>query len=414
LAEELTAETGPVVRPRLSGALTVLILISSSHAVIHAYSTLMPWVFPLALTDLHFSVAALGAMVGVSSLAGGLLQLGAGALTRTMRRHSLIGWGAILMGISGAATAAAANFTQFFAANLARNIATSTQHPVGNSLLSDLYSRSRRGMAISGHIAGGNVGTLLITPVAAFLVVAWGWRPVVLLLSVPAILAGIAILASITESARAPSGRSPLRDILAGVSYVRSSRNLLLIFAASLVGAGGRGLGVVIVMVPLYLKRKLHVDDPYATVLYTILLVGSVIGPLAGGQVSDRVGRRRVLLVAYLLSAISTVGLLAAPAQGIWLPLALAAMGLVVYAESPLLQTFLADEAPAERRDAIFSLYFAVVFGIGALWAAGAGIALEYLGYATVFLGMALTYIAAGILVWATREAAAGPASMGR
>jgi predicted MFS family arabinose efflux permease len=407
LADELPISTGSLVRARLGGPVAVLILISGSHAVIHAYSTLMPWVYPLALVDLNFSVTALGVMVGISSLAGGLLQLGAGGLTRIVRRHTLIGWGAVLMGISGVAAAAASDFAQFFAANVFRSVVTSTQHPLGNSLLSDLYSRSRRGMAIAGHIAGGNVGTVLLTPAAAFLVVAWGWRRAVLLLTVPAIIAGIAILVSIKESPKPDSGRSPFRDMLAGVSAVRSSRNLVLIFAASLVAAGGRGLGVVILVVPLFLKRQLHLQDPYATVLYSLLLLGSVIGPLMAGRISDRMGRRRpVLLAAYGLSAVSTVGLLAAPASGIWLPLVLAALGLVVYAESPLLQTFMADEAPVAQRDAIFSLYFAVAFGIGAIWAAAVGVALEHLGYTTVLLIMAITYLAAGACVWATRETA--------
>jgi len=70
------------------------VLIAGSHAVIHGYSTLMPLVYPHALTDLHFSLTALGIMVAVANLAGGFLQLGGGALTRVVRRHVVLGWGA--------------------------------------------------------------------------------------------------------------------------------------------------------------------------------------------------------------------------------------------------------------------------------------------------------------------------------
>jgi MFS family permease len=75
-------------------------------------------------------------------------------------------------------------------------------------------------------------------------------------------------------------------------------------------------------------------------------------------------------------------------------------MGLIVYLESPLLQAFLADEAPAGERDAIFSLYFAVAFGIGALWAAAVGALLGRLGFVTVFGIMAITYLLAAVCVW--------------
>jgi len=105
---------------------------------------------------------------------------------------------------------------------------------------------------------------------------------------------------------------------------------------------------------------------------------------------------------------------LVVPARGPWLALALAAMGLVVYVESPILQAFLADEAPMTQRDAIFSLYFAVAFGVGALWAAGVGAAIGRLGFGFVFVMMAATYLVAGACVLGMREGAPAPAPVRR
>ncbi|HYM51217.1 MAG TPA: MFS transporter [Candidatus Limnocylindrales bacterium] len=386
----------------------MLLVISGCHAMVHAYSTLMPWVYPVALSELHFSVVALGIMVGVSSLAGGFLQLGAGALTRYVRRHTVIGWGAILMGGCGIVTATATTFGQFFLGNLGRSVVSSTQHPLGNSLLSDIYDRSRRGMAIAGHVVGGNLGTVVLTPAGALLVGVWGWRPTVLALTVPAVLAGLVLLLSVRERLAAPRETSAVRDLLVAGRLVLRDRNLAAVFAASLVAAGGRGLGVVILVIPLYLKRDLQLHDPYATGLYTILLVGSVVGPLIGGRLSDRAGRRPVLLLVFAASALSTAVLALSPAAGLLLPLSILAMGLVVYTESPLLQAALADAAPVAQRDAVFSLYFAVAFGVGALWAAGIGALLDRIGYSAVFAIMVLSYLLAGACVLGMREPARG------
>jgi MFS family permease len=275
---------------------------------------------------------------------------------------------------------------------------------VGNSLLSDLYAKARRGTAIAGHIAGGNVGTVVLTPAAAVLLNTLGWRTAVLVLSVPAMLAGLAVLGAIGERARAPRERTAVADILEGLRQVRRSRNLVLIFVTSLIGAGGRGLGVVTLVIPLYLKLHLHLSTGTVAKLYTLLLIGSVVGPTIAGPLSDRIGRRTLLLFAYPLSALTTLAVLLAPASGPWLAIALAAMGLIVYLESPMLQTFLADEAPSNERDAIFSLYFAVAFGIGALWAAGIGAALTSLGFTRVFALMAATYLIAASGVVLMRE----------
>jgi MFS family permease len=382
----------------------VLLLIGSSHAVIHAYSTLMPLVYPLALTDLHFSVFALGLMVATANLAGGFLQLGGGAVIRVIRRHTLLGLGAFGMAVAALISATSTSFLQFSAGNILQSVSTSPQHPIGNSLLSDVYAKAKRGTAIAGHIAGGNVGTVVLTPAAAILLNAFGWRTAVLLLTIPAMLAGVAVLGAIGERAGPRRERTAFADIQEGVRQVWRSRNLLLIFLTSLIGAGGRGLGVVTLVVPLYLKLHLHLSNGTVAQLYTLLLLGSVIGPTIAGPLSDRVGRRKLLLVAYPLSALTTLALLVAPASGPWLAVALAGMGLVVYLESPMLQTFLADEAPSMERDAIFSLYFAVAFGIGALWAAGIGAALGPLGFARVFAIMAATYLVAACCVLLMRE----------
>jgi MFS family permease len=382
----------------------VLLSISGTHAVIHAYSTLLPLIYPIALTELHFSVLALGIMVAVANLAGGFLQLGAGAVTRIMRRHTLIGIGALVMALAAVITAAATNFLQFAAGNVLRSIATSPQHPIGNSLLSDLYSRARHGMAISSHVAGGNVGTVVLTPLAAVLLNTLGWRTALILLLPAAILTGIVVLLAIGERARLLSERTAAGDMWEGARKVWRSRNLVLIFLASLIAAGGRGLGVVILVIPLYLKLHLHLSNAMVAELYLVLLIGSVVGPLVAGPLSDRIGRRTMLLIAYPLSALTTIAVLFAPVAGPWLAFALGAMGLIVYLESPLLQAYLADEAPAGERDAIFSLYFAVAFGIGALWAAGVGALLGRVGFVMVFSIMAMTYLLAAICVWLMRR----------
>jgi MFS family permease len=399
------ASVADAVRPKFGGPASVLVLVSGSHAVIHAYTAVMPLIYPLALVDLHFSLAALGLMVAVSNLVGGLLQLGAGALTRLTRRHTIIGWGAVVLGLSGIGTALAGNFTQFFAMNVVGRATGSGQHPLGNSLLADLYARSRRGMAIAAHVGGGNVGTLL-APAVGVLVVTWGWRRALLVLTIPAVLAGVAILVGMTEAPRPQRERTAFRDMLAALHLLRR-RNLALVFAAGVIGAGGRGLGIVALVVPLFLKQQLQLPTGEVNGLYGLVLVGSVIGTFAIGPISDWLGRRRTLLLSYGLSVPVTLALAGVHGSGAWLAVLMAGLGLIVYGESPLLQTFVADEAPGAERDALFSLYFAVAFGVGSLWAAGLGVALERFGYAPVFAVMTVSYVGAAVCIAFTRESGA-------
>jgi MFS family permease len=144
--------------------------------------------------------------------------------------------------------------------------------------------------------------------------------------------------------------------------------------------------------------------------MYTVLLIGSVPAPLAAGWLSDRIGRRPVIVVAYVLAAAGMALFVLAGdnALGIWS--AIVVMSIFAYVESPQLQAILADIAPPGIRDAAFSTYFTLAFGIGSLWTAVFGVILgaagDTAGLPIVFWIMAATFLAGGIAVLPIRTAA--------
>jgi len=79
-------------------------------------------------------------------------------------------------------------------------------------------------------------------------------------------------------------------------------------------------------------------------------------------------------------------------------------MGFAVYAESPLLQAYLADTASPEMRDSAFGLYFAVAFGIGSAWGALVGWLIDRFGFTAAFCVIAASYIVAGLLLLLIRQ----------
>jgi len=185
------------------------------------------------------------------------------------------------------------------------------------------------------------------------------------------------------------------------------SRTLAIIMLVSIIAAGGRGLGNVTTYVPLYLQNIRHFNSNTIGILFTLLLIGSVLGPLIGGRLSDVAGRRRLLLFFYGASAITTILFLyvAGPGMPVWLiPVALLLMGFAVYAESPLLQAYLADSAQPEIRDTSFGLYFALAFGVGSIWSGILGWMIDQFGFGAAFWTMAVSYILAGLLLLLIRK----------
>ena len=121
------------------------------------------------------------------------------ALTRVVSRRRLLGIGGILFGGGFAAQALATSFLTFAIPNVVSRIGGSPQHPVGNGLLAEQFPPERRGFAISAHIAGGNVGTVVVALIGVPLIAAVGWRGASIAFGLPAIAIAIAILLFVRE-----------------------------------------------------------------------------------------------------------------------------------------------------------------------------------------------------------------------
>ena len=398
--------TDPSTHPP-SGSGRALALLATSHAIVHAQSALLPLVYPYLIVQFALSPADIGLFIAVTTAVGGAMQISYGALTRYVARPVLLGTGQLIFGVGLMLGGLSRNLWQLLGAVSAARIGSSPQHPVGNALLSDLYPLERRGFAISAHISGGNVGTIAVPFIGLALLHSIGWQATLVVFGAPALVIGLVILLSVHEDHRAyartarASGslRSQFREVL-GRSDLRA------ILGASMVAAGGRGLDIVAPFMLLYLRGPLGFSETTTALLYALLLVGAVVGPLLAGWLSDRYGRRRTLIVYYGLCAAGVLAFLASGSNlALLVPLMLP-FGTAVFSESPVLQAFLADRAVGPLRDVAFSVYFTAAFGIGAAWAFVIGQIVQHAGYPAAFTVMAASYLGAAFLVSLVR----GPA----
>jgi FSR family fosmidomycin resistance protein-like MFS transporter len=390
-----------------------LLSVSGAHAVIHAAAVLLPLVYPILHQTYGLSYTQIGLLITIPNLVGGLVQLAFGYLGRYLARKTMIGAGNMLVGLSLFLTGLASTFPGFLAWGLLRSLGGSPQHPVGSALLTDSFVRERRGFALAAHVAGGNVGTLLIPAIGGVLIAHFGWQPTLMLFALPGVVVGSLVVFLVREPMIVPQERvaealSPARPSDNTPLWLRllgplRHRAVLVIILASIIAAGGRGVGILTTYVPLYLSSNLRLAAPLVATLFTLLLIGSVIGPLLAGRGSDRLGRRPMLFLSYGCAALFTILL---PLVALWhLPLGVLVaviilLGLFAYAESPLLQAYLADNAPDQEKDAAFGWYFTLAFGLGSLWGAVLGILIDRTGFATAFWAMSGSYVLAALILF--------------
>ena len=376
-------------------------LLSVAHAINHAQAVVLPLIFLKIIDEYGVGVETIAFLAAIGAFTSGMVQLSYAGLTRVVSRRRLLGYGGILFGGGFALQAFATSFATFAIPNIASRIGGSPQHPVGNGLLAEQFPTERRGFAISAHIAGGNVGTVVVALIGVPLIAAVGWRGASIAFGLPAIAIAILILLFVRERGTDRAAALASGTVRSAFGRILHDRDLLWLYLTSALGGGGRGLGVVNLFALFYMTRVLHLDDGTSGFMYGALIVFSVPMPLVAGWLSDRIGRKPLIIGVYLGGAIGFVVFLAAGSSLIWLWTGIVLLGLFTFSESPQLQALLGDIAPPSIRDASYAFYFAMAFGVGSLWVILYGIVIDAFGEAQgvpiVFGLMAVTFVLAAL-----------------
>ncbi len=376
-------------------------LLSVAHAINHAQAVVLPLIFIKIIDEFGVGVETIAFLAAIGAFLAGMVQLSYAGLTRVVSRRRLLGYGGILFGGGFALTAFATSFVTYAIPNIASRIGGSPQHPVGNGLLAEQFPPERRGFAISAHIAGGNVGTVVVALIGVPLIAAVGWRGAAIVFGLPAIAVGILILLFVRERGTDRAAAVASGTVRSAFGRILHDRDLIWLYITSALGGGGRGLGVVNLFALFYMTRVLKLDDGTSGLMYGALIVFSVPMPIVAGWLSDRIGRKPLIIGVYLGGALGFIVFLAAGTSLLLLWVGIILMGLFTFSESPQLQALLGDIAPPSTRDASYALYFAMAFGVGSLWTILYGIVIETLGEAqgvpVVFVLMALTFVLAAL-----------------
>jgi MFS family permease len=189
----------------------------------------------------------------------------------------------------------------------------------------------RRGFASGLAVSGIGVGTLVMPPLASFLIDGWGWRQAYLILGllVAAVGGGLALLIENDPRDRGlgPDGDPPqvvassAKPDGASVREAVTSRRFAGLYAACLICA----FGVFVPFVHLVPYALDHgVPQSSAVLLLGAIGVGSTVGRFFLGGLADRIGRRPSLLLMFVGMAFALA--IWAVSNGIW---SLAAFALI-------------------------------------------------------------------------------------
>ena len=315
---------------------------------------------PIFLTTvLGASAGFIGVIEGTAESTAALLKLASGWWSdRIERRKPLVVAGYVLASIVRPLVAIAQNATQVLLIRVSDRVGKGIRSSPRDALIADSVDPSMRGKAFGVRNAADNAGALL-GPVIAFALLSWfhfSLRSVFWLAAIPGAIAIVVAFFGIREVART-SVASGKRPELAGGMGGRFWAFLAVIFLFTLGNSTDAFL--------LLRAKELGVPVALAPILWALLNGVKSLSNVPGGSLSDRVGRRPILIAGWIVYAL--VYFLFARATQAWHAWALfAAYGIFFGLTEGTELALVADVVPTERRGAAYGWYYLAI-GVGAL-----------------------------------------------
>jgi MFS family permease len=344
-----------------------LFLIAGCHGSLHwalaTFYVLLPFIqHHLGIT--YAETGLLASMVHVVSLAA---NVPSGALVDVTGRRVACQLTALLAGAVG--IGALGIVTSFWAVIAFVGILAAMNtlwHPAAISFLSSTYPE-RRGMALSFHTVGASLGDALAPITIGACIAAMGWQSSAIVGAVPPLIAAVLLWIYFGRTAgdalvSGNASRRDTADYLAELrSVIKDSRIWAVCLLAGLRGTCQVGLRAFL---PLYVVNELGAGAIWVgIVIFAFQAPGVITTPIVGG-ISDRFGRRRVLLTGLILSGI-LVSVMPNVSQ-MWLYTGVVALtGASLMSLRPVVQGWALDLTPPSLGGSTIT----IVFGVQAAFA---------------------------------------------
>ena len=153
----------------------------------------------------------------------------------------------------------------------------------------------------------------------------------------------------------------------------------------------------LIAFMTLYLVDARGLAPPVAAALFGVPYLVGVFGSPLGGFLSDRLGRRAVILIGTVGLGPAFLAVTLVPNELLVLPLG--AVGLVAAMRQTVTEVLVTDSAPANRRATMLGGYYMLSQELGGLAAPVLGLLAGTLGIATAFGSVTATLAALSGLV---------------
>lgn len=371
--------------------------LATGHVVFHWIVQSFVVVLPEIQQAFMLNTVGVGGILSARELASGLVALPGGVVVDILRRY----WGQLLAGclaVSGLgclAMGVSPVYPLLLIGMAVVAISHSIWHLPASASLSHHFPE-RRGIVLAAHGVGGSVGDV-VGPVATGALLAFlTWRELLSVYAVvPFFLAACAIwsLRNIGRGREEPNvelserieatGHLLRNPVLWGLTVVRGFRGMALV--------------ALVTILPLYLSNDLDMGPANRGFHIGLLIAVGLVAKPAAGFLSDRFGRKQVLVPGLAWSCLAALALTVFD-TGIPLTITIALLGLFLYPDQPILVATVFDVVGRDVATTGLGIVASIAFLMSVFSPLIAGALYETLGFEAAVYYIGALFVAAGLL----------------
>jgi MFS family permease len=368
-------------RGRKTAAATIIV----AHAIKHIYNSgQTSLIMPEISKGLGLNRAQFGSLATASAIAWWTSTMISGYLGDRFsnRAGRMLAISLGLMGTAYFLAGLAPNYKIMLLVMFLAGIGPSMFHPPAIGELARRYPE-RRGLVVSLHGVAANVGEVLGAPIVAAFLFFLVWRQIMAGSIVPALLVASAVWVLVpSREPRSEAEVSSLRGYFSSLFGLMRNRVLLVLIASTAL----RSIGEAAVggFLTLYMRDDLEYSVGTVTLILSVAQITGVVSLPVMGFLSDRVGRKPVLVVGTGLVMLSALALSVAD-PGYQLYLVIMVRGAFAFSLHHIFVAAALDSAPGVNQSTVVSLIYGAGF-IGTFSPFVAGLISDRYGIQSAFL----------------------------
>ncbi|MDB5765020.1 MAG: transporter [Herminiimonas sp.] len=385
-------------------------LITIGHGLTHWYPATFYLLLPLIGKELGLSFSQIGLVMTCQYIAGAISNVPGGMLVDTVGKKGFlmalalfwVGFPYLLMGFTH-------TYLMLLVCVSMVGIGNNLWHPTAIPTLAQRFPQ-RKGLVLSLHGMGGNVGDALAPLAIGALLATFSWREIVMVNTIPGALMACLILASMgtlrlgskakakarAAAADEPEGQS-VKEYARGLRSLFNNRILILLATSSAFRSMTQT--TLLTFLPVFLAYEMGYPPIWVgACMFMLQAAGFAASPIAG-HLSDKMGRRRIIMTSMGMTAVVLV-FMAFAGRSHAFELFIAVLVFFLYAIRPVLQAWLLDATPKNMGGTSIGVLFGMQAVGSSIGPIVGGLLADRFGLMSTFYFLAVTIVVANLFIF--------------